>query len=256
MFDQAAVPTSSWDERQRAFAAGRGASSFPDIDRGTLVVLPSATFAVSELRKITGIQFYEERLLCMTLLLARPDLRMVYLTSLPVDEAIVGYYLRLLPDPEGARRRLVLLALDDPSPLPLTEKLVHRPGTIEQVRALVAPHGPATMLPFNITPAEYTVAAALDLPILGPDPALVALGSKTGSRQVARRAGVPVLDGSESLFSLDDVEAAITRIRDGRPAAEAVVIKLNDGFSGQGNALIDLAGLASPLPLSATTFCA
>jgi len=33
-------------------------------------------------------------------------------------------------------------------------------------------------------------------------------------------------------------------------------VKLNHGFSGQGNALIDLAGLASPLPLSATTFCA
>lgn len=246
----------SWHERQCAFAAGRGAASFPDLARGTLVVLPSATFAVSELRKITGIQFYEERLLCTALLLARPDLRMVYLTSLPVDEAIVEYYLRLLPDPEDARRRLVLLPLHDPSSLPLTEKLVHRPDVVEQVRDLVAPFGPASILPFNITPAEYTVAAALDLPILGPDPALVALGSKTGSRQVARRAGVRVLDGSESLFSLDDVEAAIARIRDGRPGAEAVVIKLNDGFSGQGNALIDLAGLASPLPLSATTFCA
>lgn len=249
------MPT-SWDERQRAFAAGRGAPSFPDVETGTLVVLPSATFAVSELRKITGIQFYEERLLCTTLLLSRPGLRMVYLTSLPVDEAIVEYYLRLLPDPEGARRRLVLLPLDDPSPLPLSEKLAHRAEAVDQVRALVAPHGPATILPFNITPAEYAVAAALDLPILGPDPSLVALGSKTGSRQVARRAGVPVLDGSESLFSLDDVEAAIAAIRESRPGAEAVVIKLNDGFSGQGNALIDLAGLASPLPLSTTTFCA
>lgn len=219
-------------------------------------MLPSATFAVSELRKITGIQFYEERLLCTTLLLSRPDLRLVYLTSLPVDEAVVEYYLRALPDPAGARRRLVLVTLDDPSSLPLTEKLVHRPEVIEQVRLLVAAHGPASMLPFNITPAEFAVAEAADLPIAGPPPELVSLGSKTGSRQVARRAGVAVLDGSEDLYSLDDVEAAVHRIRAGRPGAEAVVIKLNDGFSGQGNALLDLDGLASPLPLSATTFCA
>ncbi|HEX2699786.1 MAG TPA: peptide ligase PGM1-related protein [Acidimicrobiales bacterium] len=247
----------AWDDVQRDFSAGRGgAQSFPDVDRGTLVVLPSATFAVSELRKITGIQYYEERLLCTTLLLARPDLRVVYLTSLPADEAIVEYYLRLLPDPRGARRRLVLVSLDDPSPLPLTEKLVHRPDTVEQIRTLVAPHPPASVLPFNITAAEHAVARALHLPITGPHPDLVALGSKTGSRRVARRAGVPVLDGSEDLYSLDEVEGAVTRIRAQRPDAEAVVIKLNDGFSGQGNALIDFAGLASPLPLSTTTFCA
>ena len=221
-----------------------------------MVVLPSATFAVSELRKITGIQYYEERMLFTTLLLARPELRLVYLTSLPVDEAIVEYYLRFLPDPVGARRRLALIALNDPSPLPLTEKLVHRPDAIEQVRSLVAPAAPAHVLPFNITPAEYAVAEAMDLPIYGPHPDLVRLGSKTGSRQVARRAGVDVLEGSEDLFSLEAVEAAVARIRAGRPDARAVVIKLNDGFSGQGNALIDLAGLASPLPLSATTFCA
>jgi len=69
------------------------------------VVLPSPTFAVAELRKITGIQFYEERLLFTTLLLRRPELRMVYLTSLPVDEAIVEYYLRFVPDAAGTKRR-------------------------------------------------------------------------------------------------------------------------------------------------------
>ena len=220
------------------------------------MVLPSATFAVSELRKVTGIQFYEERMLCTTLLLARPGLRVVYLTSLPVDEAIVGYYLRFLPDPADARSRLSLIALDDPSPLPLTTKLLDRPDVVHEVRSLHDPAAPSHILPFNITPAEYRVAAAMDLPIFGPHPDLVRLGSKTGSRQMARRAGVPVLDGSEDLYSLDAVEEAVHRIRAGRPSAEAVVIKLNDGFSGQGNALIDLAGLASPLPQSATTFCA
>jgi hypothetical protein len=96
----------------------------------------------------------------------------------------------------------------------------------------------------------------MDLPIFGPHPDLVPLGSKTGSRRVARRAGVPVLEGSEDLTSVEAVEAAIRRIRSARPEAGAVVVKLNDGFSGQGNALIDLADVVSPLSDSTTTFCA
>ena len=235
---------------------GRGRTAATDPDTGTLVVLPSPTFAVAELRKITGIHFYEERMLFTTLLLRQPELRMVYLTSLPVDEAIVEYYLRFVPDPADARRRLAMVTLDDPSPLPLTEKLLHRPDVVEHVRALAGSSDTAHVLPFNMTPAEHALSEALGLPFYGPHPDLVPLGSKTGSRQVARRAGVPVLDGSEDLFSLDAVEEAVHRLLARRPDAEAVVVKLNDGFSGQGNALIELSGLASPLPRSATTFCA
>ncbi|MGH9282618.1 MAG: peptide ligase PGM1-related protein, partial [Acidimicrobiales bacterium] len=235
---------------------GRGRTSGTDPATGTLVVLPSPTFAVSELRKITGIHFYEERMLFLTLLLRTPELRMVYLTSLPVDEAIVGYYLRFLPDPEDARRRLVLLTLDDPSPLSLTEKLLHRSDLIEQVRALAGPADGAHVLPFNVTWAEHDLMEALGLPIYGADPHLVPLGSKSGSRQVAQRAGVGVLPGQEDLFAVEDVEAAVAAIRAGRPEARSVVVKLNDGFSGQGNAVLHLDGLASPLPASDTTFCA
>src|SRR4051794_35361225 len=81
------------------------ARSLSDLERGAIVVLPSATFPESELRKIVAIQRYEERLLCTTLLLANPDLRLVYITSLPIDAAIVEYYLRFLPDPVNARER-------------------------------------------------------------------------------------------------------------------------------------------------------
>jgi hypothetical protein len=53
------------------------------------------------------------------------------------------------------------------------------------------------------------------------------------------------------------VEEAALRLR-GRPAAPvgAVVIKLNDGFSGQGNAVVDLAGLNGSLLDSPVVFCA
>src|SRR3954470_19371475 len=107
-----------WDEVQRRFV-GR-VTSQGDLDRGTIVVVPSLSFAAAELAKITAIQFYEERLLCLTLLLGDPATSVVYATSVPVDPAIVDYHLGLLPDPDGARARLTLLSPDDPSPRPLS----------------------------------------------------------------------------------------------------------------------------------------
>ena len=100
------------------------------------------------------------------------------------------------------------------------------------------------------------MADALDLPVFGCGPELAALGSKSGARQIAKRAGVPVLEGSEDIFSMDAMAEAIEEIRQLRPDSEAVVMKLNNGFSGQGNAIIELADVVSPLTRSPATFCA
>jgi hypothetical protein len=84
----------------------------------------------------------------------------------------------------------------------------------------------------------------------------VPLGSKSGSRRVARDAGVPVLPGEEDLFSLEELEKAVAALRAARPEARSIVMKLNYGFSGQGNAILDLASIASPINDSPTVFCA
>lgn len=223
---------------------------------GTLVVLPSLSFAVAELVKIKGIVHYEERLLCTVLLLGDPDLHLVYLTSVPVDPAIVEYYLSFLPDPAGARRRLRLVSVGEHSPRPLSEKLLDRPGVVAELRASLPGPATASLLPFNVTRAEWALAEALDLPLYGPHPGLVALGSKTGSRRVARRAGVAVLDGDEALLSVEEVAEALAELRGRRPEAGAAVVKLNNGFSGQGNAMVELSGLTEPVTASPTTFCA
>jgi hypothetical protein len=210
---------------------------------------------IGELRKITGIQHYEERMLFTTLFLRRPRHRLVYITSVPIDEAIVEYYLRFLPDPSDARNRLDLVSLGDGGDEPLTHKLLRRPDAVRRVRELVDGHD-AYVLPFNVTAAEGHLADALDLPFHGAGPDLAWMGSKTGSRQVARRAGVAVPEGSEGHHSLAEVEGAVHAVRQRQPVAQAVVIKLNEGFSGQGNAIVDLNGPLSPLPGSNTTFCA
>ena len=218
-------------------------------------MLPSATFPLSELRKIVGIQYYEERLLCMLLLLRRPGVRMVYVTSLPVDEVIVEYYLNFLPDPAGARARLTMVTLDDPDPEALSAKLRRRSDVLDEVRAAAGPADQAYILPFNVTDHERAVSEGVGLPLYGPTPGAAALGSKTGSRQVAERAGVEILPGAEALRSVADVESAVARLaRD--EGVGSVVVKLNNGFSGQGNALLDVSELRLPITETPTIFCA
>jgi hypothetical protein len=217
-------------------------------------VVPSISFPVTELAKIIAVQRYEERMLVLALFLRNPAVRVVYVTSSPVDPDIVDYYLRFLPDPAGARERLTMVDVGDPSIGSLSDKVLARPHVVAALRE-VAPDG-GTMLPFNVTLSEVRLAEALGLALCGPPASLVRLGSKSGSRKVAMRAGVSRIEGAENLFSLAEVATAISGIRARRPSAEAVVIKLNNGFSGQGNAIIEVDGLADPLPASKTTFCA
>ena len=252
-----APPLVPFEELQRTFAVRYPASDPLDLGEGTVVVLPSLSFPTAELRKIVGIGYYEERLLFLLLLLRRPGIKVVYLTSMPVEEAVVDYYLSFLPDPAGARARLHMLAAGDPAPRSLTAKLLDRPELLDRVRELCDGPGGAFVQPFNVTASEQELSERLGLPLYGPPASLAGLGSKTGSRRVARLAKVAVLDGAEDLRSVEAVEAEARRLRHrGIPPVGAVVIKLNDGFSGQGNAVVDLAGLNGSLLDSPVVFCA
>jgi hypothetical protein len=246
----------TWDERQRALVARLAGQPLTALESGTLVVIPSTTFPSVELRKITGIEHYEERMLFTSLLLRRPELRLVFVTAVPVEAAVVDYFLRHLPDPAGARARLFLVSVGDADPRALSEKLLERPDVLDEIRAHVVDATTACILPFNVTALERGVSDALGLPVFGASPEHFVLGSKTGSRQVARRAGVAVFAGAEDLRSVREVASAVGDLRARRPDACAIVVKLNNGFSGQGNAIIDLADLASPIEASVTTFCA
>ncbi|MGH9190600.1 MAG: peptide ligase PGM1-related protein [Acidimicrobiales bacterium] len=220
-----------------------------------MVVVPSITFAVTELRKIVAARYYEERLLFLLLFLARPELRLVYLTSTKIDPDIVDYYLRFLPDPADARQRLHLVDLADSGDEPLSEKLLHRAEVLDELRSLAVDPRGSTLLTFNVTPLEHAIAARLGLAVDGPATELAWTGSKSGAHKIAARAGVAHPVGREDLFDSNQLASAIEAIRASRPDTEAVVVKLNNGFSGQGNAVLPLAGLADPLSASKTVFC-
>jgi hypothetical protein len=205
----------------------------------TAVVVPSLTLDQSELRKISGASFYEERLLFLLIRLRNPRARMVYVTSQPIHPIILEYYLQFLAGipASHARSRLTLLCADDASSRSLTEKILERPRLIERIRAGINDPQRAYLTVFNSTPHERKLAVLLGIPLNGCDPQLASLGTKSGSRKVFREAEVPLPEGFEDLHTPHEIVDALSELRARRPGIRRAVVKLDESFSGEGNAI-------------------
>ncbi len=217
-------------------------------DDESVVVVPSISIERTTPGSGTVMQALEERALFLLLLLRQPRLRMIYVTSQPVSESIVEYYLGLLPGviPSHARARLTLVPVGDASPVPLSSKLLARPRLLREIRSLIPNPARSHLIPYNTTPLERDVALSLGIPMYGADPRLADLGSKTGCRRMFEELGVPCPVGAEDLHTVDDIVAGVQSMRARRPSLSQAIVKLNEGVSGAGNAMVDLDGLPAP----------
>ena len=99
------------------------------------------------------------------------------------------------------------------------------------------------MVCFNSTALERTLAVQLQIPLYGNNPALNELGTKSGCREIFRAAGVLFPDGFERLRDQHDIAEALTILQTKAPDIRRAVVKLNDGFSGEGNSLFYYEGI-------------
>ena len=215
-------------------------------DPQTIVVVPS--MSIDAIGSGTLMQAYEERFLFLLLLLRQPRARLIYVTSQMILPNIIDYYLDLLPGviPSQARPRLFLIAPLDGSARPLSDKLLDRPRLIERIRSLIMDPARAHLVPFNTTDREKELALRLGIPMYGADPKFFSLGTKSGCRKIFMEENVPHPLGYEDLGSKEQVIKAIAQMRVKKPSIQQVLLKLNEGVSGEGNAIIDLTGLPPP----------
>ena len=213
-------------------------------DAQTIVVVPS--MSIDAIDSGAVIQAYEERFLFLLLLLRQPRARLIYVTSQMILPSIIDYYLDLLPGviPSHARQRLFLLSPMDGSVRPLSDKLLERPRLIERIRSLIMDADRAHLVPFNTTNREKELALRLGIPMYGADPKFFPLGTKSGCRRIFMEENVPHPVGQENIGSKEDLLDAIAQMRAKKPSIQQVLVKLNEGVSGAGNAIIDLRGLA------------
>ena len=215
-------------------------------DPQTIVVVPS--MSIDAIGSGALMQAYEERFLFLLLLLRQPRARLIYVTSQTILPSIIDYYLDLLPGviPSHARPRLFLIAPLDGSARPLSDKLLARPRLIERIRSLIIDPDRAHLVPFNTTDREKELALRLGIPMYGADPKFFSLGTKSGCRKIFMEENVPHPLGYEDLGSKEEVIKAIAQMRAKKPSIQQVLLKLNEGVSGEGNAIIDLTGLPPP----------
>ena len=206
-----------------------------------ILVVPSLSLDQREMLKIQGFHHYEERLLFCLIRLQNPRVRIIYITSLPLPSIVIEYYLHLLPGIpfSHARDRLLLLSTYDASHKALTQKILERPRLMRQIQHELRPAN-SYMICYNSTPLERELSVRLGIPLLAVDPDLLYWGAKSGSRQIFGECGVPHPDGSERVWNTDDLAIAAAELWERQPTLQRMVVKLNEGFSGEGNALLDL----------------
>jgi len=215
-------------------------NDFPDrLASKTVVIVPSLTLDREILTKLKGQVYYEERMLCLLMLLRMPQTNIVFVSSLPIDQVIVDYYLHFLPGipSHHARQRLTMLSCHDASTKSLTEKILQRPRLINRIRQRISDARHCHLVCFNVTEFERTLAVQLAIPVYGCDPDLLYLGSKTGSRTLFRNCGIPMPDGVENLHTQNEIADALYQLKQNNPLLRKAVIKINEGFGGEGNAV-------------------
>lgn len=224
-----------------------------DNSAADIVVVPSLSVDQRELSKIQGVLHYEERLLFSLIRLRNPRTRLIYVTSQPLHPSVIDYYLQLLPGIpfSHARERLLLLSTYDSSRNPLSQKILDRPRLIERIRQSVS-RDRSYMICYNSTAAERDLSVKLGIPLYALDPDLLKWGTKSGSRQIFAEAGVPHPAGSAEVWSGEDLAEATAELWEHQPELQRVVVKLNEGFSGEGNALLDLRPIREVAPGSAS----
>ena len=220
-----------------------------DQDDYDILVIPSFSVDQQVGDKVTGFLHYEERLLFSLIRLRNPLTRVIYITALPLCPIVIDYYLQLLPGIpfSHARDRLLLISTYDGSLKPLTQKVLDRPRLVEKIKRALRPNK-SYMVCYNSTDLEQQLSLKLGIPLLAASPEVLDWGSKSGSRRIFAEAEIAHPDGSYTVRNVKDLIEELYQLWQRQPDLKRIVVKLNEGFSGEGNALLDLRPISEFIP--------
>jgi hypothetical protein len=193
-------------------------------------------------------------------LATEPDLAIIMVQAPPVPDEVIGYLLEVaaIAHYPGSKANILpnlahrhtLVNIDDHRDVHLSEKLLHQPVIVDQIRRVIAEarsRGQVVqgLSSYASSDRVFELAVSLGTDLLETPPGTLIWGTKAGSRQVFREAGVRHPIGTyEAQGSPDGLADRVVRLS--RESGRGLwIVKLDSGFgSGHGNAILDVAKLA------------
>lgn len=223
-----------------------------------LLVIPSMSFSKKELEQVNGYLHYEERVLYVLFGLSCPSTKLAIVTSLPLDEFILKYHLSLIPlHPNEYKDRFKLYNVGDGSlDTCLSEKILNHPHLLQRLKCDNGggicsddEHGcERVMMVYRSSSHEEKLAELLDMSFYSARHDQAHFGTKDGSRQIFQNLSIPHTQGSyQAEKDLGVLMKSMWRILRCNPQAKKGLVKLSDGFSGFGNAEINVQGIQERL---------
>eukprot|EP01080_Neovahlkampfia_damariscottae_P011872 gene11872-5199_t len=219
--------------------------SLLNMTTGDVLVLPSMTFDPEELSKVNGISLYEERQLFNILTLQHnSNLKIIFVTSSPVDQSITKYYYDLIESPkekfEDYQKRIKFISPRDSTSFSLTEKLLERPHFLKKLKNEFRNPEKTCIVPFVSTYSEGSLSAKLGIPVLGSHPKFGFFGTKEGGKMIFKEANVPYPVCTPLCKDVKQLFKEMLKLIKTNPKMSLLMVKLNDSFSGKGNAIMNL----------------
>ncbi|HEX6231588.1 MAG TPA: hypothetical protein VFZ63_00530 [Jiangellaceae bacterium] len=209
----------------------------------TILVIPSFSVDRDLLINNPEFRYWEHRMLYLLSKLSDPATRMCYVSTCEVTREALLYYVDLLPD--VFRRdldRLQFITCPGSASEPLAERLLRRPDILLELRRAIDLTDEAYIECFASTNAEKELALILQVPMYGSDPTVTSYGLKSESRRLFRQLEIPVPEGVEGVYGLDQLAEALVELKAKEPRLQQAVVKLDDSLGGVGNALFSYSG--------------
>ncbi|KAJ3216255.1 hypothetical protein HK099_005937 [Clydaea vesicula] len=214
-----------------------------------VIIVPSLSLDSHLLSEINGLIHYESRLLYNILSLRYQSNRLFYFSSIQIDPAIIDYYFELikenLEDLQEAKNRFFLISVNDfRNNLCLSHKLLLRPNLLTHVASLLRKDDKSVasdLKVFRGTAYEEKIAEKFALDLNSTKGKDLDWGGKAGSRTIFKELNIPHIPGTYTAEkNLESFFKSIIDVLKNNPNAKKGIVKLDQGFSGKGNATMNV----------------